>query len=100
MKQMKTKRKNTNTYERPSLNANKVHLVEKAGTELVVYRSAAGWYEHRYIGLDGFKYAEFIQKKDLRYQLRYIYFAAKIRMKDPHIKMKVMNRLKLKKYKY
>ena len=98
MKKMKTKRKNTNTYERPSLNANRVHLFEKAGTELVVYRSAAGWYEHRYVGADGFKYAEFIPKKDLRYQLGYIFFAAKKRIKDPHIRMKVMNRLKSKKY--
>lgn len=95
---MKTKRKNTNTYERPSLNANKVHLFEKAGTELVVYRSAAGWYEHRYTGLDGFKYAEFIQKKDLRYQLGYILFSAKKRINDPQIAMKVIRRLRLRKY--
>ena len=68
----KTKKANVVSYIRPSVNALRANCYEKPGQKLVVYPCIEGWVELRRVNEDGARTAEFICRKDVTYDVRYL----------------------------
>ncbi len=89
MNAVKIKRANVVSYKRPSVQAIRATTYTKAGQVITVYPTIKGWFEMRRIDKEGVRYAEFIQRKDIRFTVEYV-----LNLIKKKIKSNLQNRLK------
>ncbi len=82
---VKARHATTKVYMRPSIHASEGKLSIKPRQALQVYPTVPGWFEIRIAGGEDDGHAEFIQKKDVRLPIKYVWRQASGHMKSKAI---------------